>query len=285
MEFTSLIKQQNILPIIGTPTALTAVMAQKAGAKAIYLSGGVLAANQYGLPDLGLTSLDNVLIEVNRITDVCDLPLLVDIDTGWGGLLGTTRAVKKLIKAGASGLHIEDQIDIKRCGHRPNKQLVNIKAMQDRIKACVDGKTDENFMIMARTDSFASEGLQGAIDRAHAYIEAGADSIFAEAFTSLDDYQTFTQNCSVPVLANMTEFGKTPCFTQDQLAHAGVKMALYPVTLARMMNNAAQTAIETILQKGTQESIIPYMQTRQTLYEVLNYYDYETKIDHYMDEQ
>ncbi|MFZ9035692.1 MAG: methylisocitrate lyase [Francisellaceae bacterium] len=279
MSFKPLLKQPGILSIIGTPTALTAMMAKKAGAKAIYLSGGVIAANQYGIPDLGMTSLDNVLIEVDRITDVCDLPLLVDIDTGWGGLLGTARAVKKLIKAGAKGVHIEDQIDIKRCGHRPNKKLVGINAMQDRIEACIDGRTGDDFMIMARTDSFATEGIEAAMERAHAYVYAGADAIFAEGLTGLEDFQNFAKNCPVPVLANITEFGQTPCFSQSQLDQAGIKMALYPVTLGRMMNQAAQVTLDTILQQGSQQSLIASMQTRQELYDILDYQTFESRVD------
>ncbi len=280
MDFKTLLhNRQRVLSIIGTPTALSAMMVKKMGGEAIYLSGGVLSANQYGLPDLGLNSFDNVLVEVDRITDACDLPLLVDIDTGWGGLLGTQRVVKKLIKSGAKGLHIEDQITQKRCGHRPNKMLVSVTEMCNRIKACVDAKTDSDFMVLARTDSFSKEGLNGAIDRANAYLEAGADGIFIEALHTLDEYQLFTQSVKAPVLANMTEFGETPCFSQKELTEVEISMALYPVTLARMMNQAAGSAINSILNKGSQKSIIDQMQTREQLYEILNYQQYENIID------
>jgi methylisocitrate lyase len=277
--FSEIIKNNSITQIIGTPNAYTALMAEKLGAKVIYLSGGVQAAFNYGLPDLGITSLENVLVEVERITDCVNIPLLVDIDTGWGDEFHIERTIKKMIKAGASAVHMEDQVSLKRCGHRSDKKIVAQNEMVDKIQIAIDAKKAKELYFIARTDSFEKEGLKGAIKRAQAYVEAGADAIFAEALSSLEDYKIFTQEINAPILANITEFGKTPIYSVDELASVGVKMLLYPVSLTRLMNKASEEGIKTILNEGTQENLIKNMQTRQRLYEFLDYKMYEKKAD------
>jgi methylisocitrate lyase len=267
------------LQVVGVLNAYTALLAKEAGFKAIYLSGGGVAAGSLGVPDLGITTLDDVLIDVRRITDACDLPLLVDVDTGFGSAFNIARTVKSLIKSEAAAMHLEDQVQAKRCGHRPGKALVSKDEMCDRIKAAVDARTDPGFVIMARTDALASEGLEATIERAQAYILAGADMIFAEAVTELNQYQAFVDALHVPVLANMTEFGQTPLFTREQLASVGVGLALYPLSAFRAMSAAALRVFQTIRDQGTQESMLPHMQTRDELYQMLNYYAYEEKLD------
>jgi methylisocitrate lyase len=267
------------LQVVGVLNAYTALLAKEAGFKAIYLSGGGVAAGSLGVPDLGITTLDDVLIDVRRITDACDLPLLVDVDTGFGSAFNIARTVKSLIKSEAAAMHLEDQVQAKRCGHRPGKALVSKDEMCDRIKAAVDARTDPGFVIMARTDALASEGLEATIERAQAYILAGADMIFAEAVTELNQYQAFVDALHVPVLANMTEFGQTPLFTREQLASVGIGLALYPLSAFRAMSAAALRVFQTIRDQGTQESMLSHMQTRDELYQILNYYAYEEKLD------
>lgn len=267
------------LQVVGVLNAYTALLAKSAGFKAIYLSGGGVAAGSLGVPDLGITTLDDVLIDVRRITDACDLPLLVDVDTGFGSAFNIARTVKSLIKSEAAGMHLEDQVQAKRCGHRPGKALVSKDEMCDRLKAAVDARTDPGFVIMARTDALASEGLAATIERAQAYILAGADMVFAEAVTELAQYKAFVEALQVPVLANMTEFGQTPLFTREQLAAVGVGLALYPLSAFRAMSAAALRVFQTIRDQGTQESVLPDMQTRDELYQILNYYAYEEKLD------
>ena len=278
-KFRQAILAERPLQVVGTINAYTAIMAEASGYKAIYLSGAGVANASYGLPDLGMTSLDNVLEDVRRITSASSLPMLVDIDTGWGGAFNIARSVKEMIKAGAAGVHIEDQVAQKRCGHRPNKEIVSRAEMADRIKAAVDAKTDADFVIMARTDALAVVGLEEVILRAKICEEAGADAIFAEAMTSLDMYQQVVDAVNVPVLANITEFGATPCFTTAELATAGIKMALYPLSAFRAMNAAALNVYRTLRQEGTQASVIDTMQTRAELYEFLGYHEYENKLD------
>jgi methylisocitrate lyase len=278
-RFREALKNQSPLQIAGTPTAFSAIMAKKVGFKAIYLSGGALSAFSYGLPDLGILSLENFLTEVNRITDAVDTPLLVDIDTGFGSAFNIERTIKLMIKAGAAAVHIEDQISSKRCGHRPKKKLVDSEEMTDRIRFAVESKIDPHFFIIARTDAVAVEGLQSAIDRAKAYEAAGADAIFAEACTTLDEYKAFVQALGIPVLANLTEFGSTPLFTLNELDKIGVKIALYPFAATRMMNQAALKAYETILHKGTQKELIGSMQTREAMYDFLRYHEYEERLN------
>jgi len=272
------------LQIVGTVNAYSSLLAEKKGHKAIYLSGGGVAASSMGFPDLGITTLQDVLIDVERITRVCELPLLVDADTGWGDAFNISRMVKSMIASGASGIHIEDQVEQKRCGHRPNKELVSSDEMQNRIKAAVDAKTDSDFMIMARTDAIANEGLDSALDRAASYVEAGADAIFAEAVTEIQDYKRFSENLKVPILANITEFGKTPLFSKGDLKEAGVDMILYPLSAFRAMSKAAEGIYSEILEKGTQQALIDRMQTRDELYEVLDYYTFEKKLDDLFEE-
>lgn len=267
------------LQIVGCINAYTARLATATGFKALYLSGAGVANASYGLPDLGITSLDNVLVDVSRITATTDLPLLVDADTGWGGAFNIARTVREMTRAGAAGIHIEDQVSAKRCGHRPNKALVSAEEMVDRVKAAVDARTDEQFVIMARTDAVASEGIAAAIDRANAYVAAGADMIFAEAVRTLDDYQLFTRSVTAPILANITEFGQTPLFTKAELADVGVAMILYPLSAFRAMNQAALSVFQAIREEGTQAHVIDSMQTRAALYEYLDYYAYEQKLD------
>lgn len=273
------LKQEQPLQIVGAINAYTAMQAEQAGFKAIYLSGAGVANASYGLPDLGMTGLTDVLEDARRITSVTKLPLLVDIDTGWGHAFNIQRAIREMIRAGVSGVHIEDQVLAKRCGHRPNKAIVSLNEMVDRVKAAVDAKDDSNFTIMARTDAFAVEGMQSAIDRACACVEAGANMIFPEAMTELAQYQTFCEAVKVPVLANITEFGQTPMFDTKQLAEVGVGLALYPLSAFRMMSLASEKAYQTIRTQGTQQDVLEAMQTRENLYKTLGYYDYEKKID------
>lgn len=267
------------LQIIGAINAYHALLATQTGYKALYLSGGGVAAGSLGVPDLGISTLEDVLIDVRRITDVTETPLLVDIDTGFGGAFNIARSIKAMIKAGAAAVHIEDQVQAKRCGHRPNKAVVSQAEMVDRIKAAVDAKTDPDFVIMARTDALAVEGLQSAIDRACACVEAGADMIFPEAMTELAMYKQFAAAVKVPVLANITEFGSTPLFTVDDLRKADVSMVLYPLSAFRAMNQAALKVYETVRKEGTQQNVLGLMQTRAELYEHLNYHSYEQKLD------
>ena len=278
------ISENTPLQIVGTVNAYSSLLAEKKGHKAIYLSGGGVAASSMGLPDLGITTLQDVLIDVERITSVCELPLLVDADTGWGGAFNISRMVKSMITSGAAGIHIEDQVEQKRCGHRPNKELVSSEEMQNRIKAGVDAKTDSDFMIMARTDAIANEGLDSALGRAVSYVEAGADAIFAEAITEIEDYKKFSENLNVPILANITEFGKTPLFSKEKLKEAGVDMILYPLSAFRAMSKAAEGVYSEILEKGTQQDLIDRMQTRDELYEVLDYHTFEKKLDDLFEE-
>ena len=279
LKFRKALKENSPLIIPGAINAYSAILAEKSGHQALYLSGGGVAAASYGIPDLGITSLEDVLIDVKRITNASSLPLLVDIDTGWGGAFNISRTIKEMIQAGAAAVHIEDQVSQKRCGHRPNKSLVSSAEMEDRIKAAVDGRTDEAFFIMARTDSFANEGMSGAIERAQSYIENGADGIFLEAVSSLDDYKTLKESISVPVLANITEFGKTPLFTKDELSSAGVDMMLFPLSAFRAMSQIAEKVYISLAKDGTQDSLLDIMQTREELYERLNYHEYENKLD------
>lgn len=270
------LKKENPLQVVGVINAYAALLAERAGFRALYLSGAGVANASYGLPDLGFTSLRNVLEDVRRITAETDLPLLVDADTGWSN---PARTAREMIRAGAAGMHLEDQVAAKRCGHRPGKALVSAAEMVDRIKASVNGRTDRSFAIMARTDAAASEGIEGAIERAGRYVDAGADMIFAEALTSLDQYRRFTRGVRVPVLANVTEFGRTPLFTLKQLRGAGVRIALYPLSAFRVMSAAAEKTYETIRKKGTQKGLLATMQTREELYRVLDYHAYEKQAD------
>ena len=278
-RFLEALAAESPLQIPGTINAYSALMAEKSGYKAIYLSGGGVANASYGLPDLGMTSLNDVLVDVSRITSATDLPLLVDIDTGWGGAFNIARTIREMIKAGAAAIHIEDQIAEKRCGHRPNKAIVPINEMCDRIKSAVDAKTDDDFVVMARTDALAVDGFNAVIDRVGAFVEAGADSIFAEAMTELSFYEQIVKQVSVPVLANITEFGQTPLYTLDELRDAGVSMALYPLSAFRAMSLAALDVYETLRKEGTQKSVLNKMQTREELYGFLDYHSYETKLD------
>jgi methylisocitrate lyase len=278
-RFRAAIAAEKPLQIIGAINAYHAMLATQTGFKALYLSGGGVAAGSLGLPDLGISSLEDVLIDVRRITDAVDTPLLVDIDTGWGGAFNIARSVKSVMKAGAAAVHIEDQVSAKRCGHRPNKAVVSQAEMVDRIKAAVDARIDPDFVIMARTDALAVEGLQSAMDRACACVEAGADMIFPEAMTELSMYKQFVDAVKVPVLANITEFGSTPLFTVAELATADVSMVLYPLSAFRAMNKAALTVYETMRKEGTQKNVVDLMQTRMELYEHLGYHAFEQKLD------
>ncbi len=278
-DFRQAVADNKPLQVVGAITALAARMAQRAGHKAIYLSGGGLAANSLGVPDLGISSLEDLLIDVRRITDACDLPLLVDADTGFGGAFNIARTTRSLIKAGAAAMHIEDQVTQKRCGHRPNKAIVSQAEMTDRIKAAVDARGDENFVIMARTDALAAEGMQAVIERANACLEAGADMIFPEAVTSLEQYRTLRAQIPAPFLANITEFGQTPLFSTPELGAAGVDIVLYCCGAYRAMNKAAMGFYQSVLADGHQRNVIDSMQTREELYDLLGYYDYERKLD------
>jgi len=274
------IAAESPLQIVGTINANHALLAERAGYKAIYLSGGGVAAGSLGLPDLGISTLEDVLVDVRRIVNVCKLPLLVDIDTGFGpSAFNIARAITSLIAAGAAGVHIEDQVGAKRCGHRPNKELVSKEEMVDRVRAAVEARGDDSFVIMARTDAIANEGMDAAIERAKAYVAAGADAIFPEAIRDLDGYKKFSSALNVPVLANITEFGLTPLFTTEELKNAGVAMALYPLSAFRAMNKAAENVFEVIRKEGTQKSVLGTMQTREELYERINYYEYERSLD------
>ncbi|HEX4285690.1 MAG TPA: methylisocitrate lyase [Terracidiphilus sp.] len=278
-RFRAAMRAEKPLQVVGTINAYTARLAEATGYRALYLSGGGVAANSLGIPDLGISTMDDVLIDVRRITDASALPLLVDIDTGWGSAFNIARTIRSMIKAGAAAVHIEDQVGAKRCGHRPGKELVPSEEMVDRIKAAVDARTDEGFVIMARTDALASEGVEAAIERAQAYTAAGADMIFAEAVTELEMYARFRKAVGVPILANITEFGQTPLWTRDELAGAGVDIILYCCGAYRAMNAAALKVYEAIRTEGTQKHVIPLMQTRAELYKYLDYHAYEEKLD------
>ena len=278
-RFRAALESERPLQIAGTINAYSALLAERAGFKAIYLSGAGVANASFGLPDLAITTLNDVCEDVRRIASVTDVPLLVDADTGWGSAFMVGRTIRELTWAGAAGCHLEDQVAAKRCGHRPGKALVEPTEMCDRVKAAVDGRIDDGFFIMARTDAHAVEGQQAAIDRAAAYVEAGADMIFAEALTTLDEYKQFTDTIDAPVLANLTEFGKTPLFTTEELAAVGIRMTLYPLSAFRAMSAAALDVYMTLREQGTQAGIIDRMQTREQLYEVLGYEEYEDKLD------
>lgn len=278
-KFRAAVLQNHPLQIVGTINAYCAMLAKSAGHRAIYLSGAGVANASFGLPDLGMTSLDNVLEDAGRIIAACDLPLLVDIDTGFGPAMNITRTIRLLENAGVAAVHIEDQVVAKRCGHRPGKQIVATDEMVDRIRCAVDGRSSKDFVIMARTDAVASEGIDRAIERCKEYLAAGAEMIFAEALSSLEDYRNFCSRLPVPVLANITEFGKTPLFTTQELAAAGVAMVLYPLTAFRAMSKAALDVYQTLIQSGTQKSLLPAMQTREQLYEILGYHEYEKRLD------
>ena len=281
-SFKEAVKEEHPLQVVGAINANHALLAKRAGYKAIYLSGGGVAAGSLGLPDLGISTLDDVLTDVRRITNVCDLPLLVDIDTGFGtSAFNISRTVKDVEKAGASAVHMEDQIAAKRCGHRPNKEIVGVNEMVDRIKAAVDGRNSKEFTIMARTDALANEGLDAALDRVSQYVAAGADMIFPEAVGDLETYKKFREAAGVPILANITEFGKTPLFTVAELRSANVDIVLYPLSAFRAMNKAAELVYKTIRSEGTQKSAINHMQTREELYEAIDYYKYEEALDKY----
>lgn len=278
-RFRAALKAEKPLQIIGAINAYHAMLATQSGFKALYLSGGGVAAGSLGLPDLGISTLEDVLIDVRRITDAVDTPLLVDIDTGWGGAFNIARSVKSIAKAGAAAVHIEDQVSAKRCGHRPNKAIVSLEEMVDRVKAAVDAKPYDDFVVMARTDALAVEGLQSAIDRACACAEAGADMIFPEAITELAMYKQFAAAVKVPILANITEFGSTPLFTVDELRGADVSMVLYPLSAFRAMNQAALSVYQATRRDGTQKNVVDLMQTRADLYEHLGYHAFEQKLD------
>jgi methylisocitrate lyase len=279
-RFRKAVEQENPLQVIGTICAYHALMAKRAGYRAIYLSGGGVAAGSLGMPDLGISNLDDVLTDIRRITDVCDLPLLVDVDTGFGAsAFNVARTTRSLVKFGAAAMHMEDQVGAKRCGHRPGKEIVPTAEMCDRIKAAVDARTDASFVIMARTDALASEGLDKAIERARAYVAAGADMIFPEAITELSMYRSFAEAVKVPTLANITEFGKTPLFTTEELRSANVAIALYPLSAFRAMNKAALGVYDGIRKDGSQKNQVGAMQTREELYDFLNYHSYEQKLD------
>ena len=277
--FRTAVAEEKPLQVAGAINAYTARLAEATGFRALYLSGGGVAANSLGIPDLGISTMEDVLIDVRRITDASTLPLLVDIDTGWGGAFNIARTIRSMIKAGAAAVHMEDQVGQKRCGHRPGKELVPTAEMADRIKAAVDARTDESFVLMARTDALANEGLAAAIERAQAYVAAGADMIFAEAVTELPQYTEFRKAAGVPILANITEFGQTPLWTRDELAAAGVDIILYCCGAYRAMNAAALKVYEAIRTEGTQKSVVPLMQSRADLYKYLDYHAYEQKLD------
>ncbi|MCP4186511.1 MAG: methylisocitrate lyase [Gammaproteobacteria bacterium] len=279
------VEQNNPLQVVGAVNAYNAIMAQKCGHKALYLSGGGVAACSLGTPDLGISALHDVLEDARRITDASTLPLLVDIDTGWGGAFNITRCIREMIRSDVAGVHIEDQVMQKRCGHRPNKAIVSQVEMVDRVKAAVDARSDESFVIMARTDALAVEGMESAIERAKACVEAGADMIFPEAMVELDQYQKFVDAVGVPVLANITEFGATPLFTNEQLASVGVKLSLYPLSAFRAASLAALNVYQHILADGTQQNVVDTMQTRMDLYDFLDYHQYEQTLDQLFNEE
>ena len=278
-RFRQQVAVNNPLQVVGTINAYSAIMAEKVGHKAIYLSGGGVAACSFGTPDLGITTMKDVLEDVLRITDASSLPLLVDIDTGWGGNFNIARCIREMIRAGAAAVHIEDQVMQKRCGHRPNKAIVSQEEMVNRVKAAVDARTDDDFVIMARTDALAVEGMNSAVERAIACVEAGADMIFPEAINTLEQYQAFTKVVQVPCLANITEFGATPLFSAEELAAVGIKLQLFPLSAFRAMSNAALNVYQHILADGTQQNTVDSMQTRMELYDFLGYHDYEQKLD------
>ena len=278
-KFRQALADNKPLQIVGTINAYAAMMAERIGHQAIYLSGGGVANASYGLPDLGMTSLNDVVEDVRRITAASSLPLLVDIDTGWGGAFNIARTIQQMEKAGAAAVHIEDQVAQKRCGHRPNKEIVSQAEMVDRIKAAVDARTDKDFFIMARTDAFAQEGLDAAIERAQACVEAGADGIFAEAIKTEEHYRAFASRVNVPILANITEFGQTELWNREQLGEWGAAMVLYPLSAFRAMNKAAETVYKSILLEGDQRKVVDIMQTRMELYDYLNYHSFEQKLD------
>lgn len=279
-RFRAALESERPLQVVGAVNACCALLAEQAGFKALYLSGAGVANSSCGLPDLGMTTLDDVLIDVRRITAVTDLPLLIDADTGWGSALMIGRTVRQMIQAGAAGIHLEDQVQSKRCGHRPGKVLVEASEMADRIRAAVGGRTDPDFVLMARTDAFAMEGLARAIERSRLYVSAGADMIFAEALTDLDQYRRFGEAVEAPVLANLTEFGRTPLFTLDEMRKAGVRLVLYPLSAFRAMNKAAEQVYQAVRVRGTQQSALCDMQPREELYTLLNYHEHEQKINH-----
>ena len=278
-RFRELVAHQAPLQIVGTVNAFSALLAQKAGHQAIYLSGAGVANASLGLPDLGISQLSDVAEDARRITAVCDLPLLVDVDTGWGSAFNIARTVREMERAGVAAIHMEDQVQAKRCGHRPNKALVSTAEMVDRIRAGIDARRDESFVFMARTDAHASEGMAAAVERAGRYVEAGADMIFAEALHTLEEFAEFARQVPVPVLANITEFGKTPLFSKDELAAARIAMALYPLSAFRAMSKAALAVYEAVARDGHQRNVVDTMQTRNELYDVLGYHDYEQKLD------
>ncbi|GGX96007.1 2-methylisocitrate lyase [Litchfieldella qijiaojingensis] len=284
-RFRAALNASQPLPIVGTINAYTAMMAERVGHRAIYLSGGGVANASFGLPDLGMTTMNDVVEDARRITGACELPLLVDIDTGWGGAFNIARTIKEMQRAGVAAVHLEDQVAQKRCGHRPNKAIVSKQEMVDRIKAAADAKVDPDFFLIARTDAFQKEGLEAAIDRANACIDAGADAIFAEAVHTLDDYRAFCDGVKAPILANITEFGATPLFTQQELGEVGCRMVLYPLSAFRAMNAAALKVYRSIHEQGHQRDVVELMQTREELYDFLNYHDFERKLDALFAEQ
>ena len=279
ISFFEVLKNEKPLSVAGAINPYSALLAKKTGIKALYISGAGVANASYGLPDLALTSLDNVLEDLRRIRGISNLPILVDCDTGWGSALNISKTTKEMISAGASGIHIEDQVSEKRCGHRPNKEIVSTEEMCDRMKAARDAITDDEFMLMARTDAFANEGINGTIERAQRYVEAGANALFPEAITSLEDYKTLSDTVSVPILANITEFGMTPLFKKDELKKAGISIILHPLSAFRAMSKAALEVYSTISKDGNVEKILEKMQSRDELYEILDYHTYEKKID------
>ena len=278
-KFRKLVAESKPLQIVGTVNAYSAIMAEKVGHQSIYLSGGGVAASSLGVPDLGITTLADVFEDAKRITQATSLPLLVDVDTGWGGALSIARCVQDMTNSGVAAIHIEDQVSQKRCGHRPNKAIVSTNEMLDRIKAAVDAKTDPNFVIMARTDALAVEGMQSAIDKAIVFAEAGADMIFPEAINTIEQYREFSDSLNVPILANITEFGQTPLFSKEELSESGVDMILYPLSAFRAMSKAALNVYQHILQDGHQNNVLESMQTREELYDFLNYHQYELQLD------
>mgnify|MGYP003985334501 FL=1 len=284
-KFKKLVNENKPLQIVGTVNAYSAIMAEKVGHQSIYLSGGGVAASSLGVPDLGITSLADVIEDAKRITQATSLPLLVDADTGWGGAFNIARCVQEMIKSGVAAIHIEDQVSQKRCGHRPNKAIVTTSEMLDRIKAAVDAKTDSDFVIMARTDALAIEGMQSAIEKAQAFAEAGADMIFPEALNTIEQYKEFSDSLSVPILANITEFGQTPLFSRGELSEAGVDMILYPLSAFRAMSKAALNVYQHILDDGHQKNVLESMQTREELYDFLNYHQYEMQLDELIDKE